>query len=202
MTRIKVCGLTRPQDVSLCLELEVDRLGFVFAPSPRQISLQQLDQLLEVGSFAWSAVLVDPTPQLVEELLARQCPILQFHGSEPAEMLEAYRGRARIVRALRISQPEHLEVEFPADEYLLDGARPGHGQPFDWAWLRSRRPNRPFYLAGGLHPDNVAEAISAVAPLGVDVSSGVEQSHGLKCPTRLREFVRRVRSTLRDGAAD
>lgn len=196
MTQIKVCGLTRPQDVRLCLELGVNRLGFVFAPSPRQITLEQLDQLLEVGRFDWSAVLVDPTPQLVEDLLARGCPILQFHGAEPAEMLQTYQGRARIVKALKISQPEHLDVDLPADEYLLDSARPGHGQPFDWAWLRSRRPNRPFYLAGGLSPENVAEAIASVAPLGVDVSSGVEQDHGRKCPVRLREFVRQVRLIL------
>ncbi|MBX3167086.1 MAG: phosphoribosylanthranilate isomerase [Candidatus Eremiobacteraeota bacterium] len=193
MTQIKVCGLTRPGDVDLCLELGVERLGFVFAPSPRQITLAQLDDLLERGPFFWSAVLVDPGAQLVEELLARGCPCLQFHGGESAEMLSAYRGRACLVKALRVAHPDHLKVDLPADEYLLDGARPGHGQPFDWSWVRERRPARPFFLAGGLTPDNVAEAIARVAPLGVDVSSGVEEAPGLKCQSRLRAFVKRVR---------
>lgn len=173
----------------------VDRLGFVFAPSPRQISLSQLDSLLQRGPFFWSAVLVDAETSFIEELLARGCPCLQFHGSESAKVLETYRGRAQVVKALRISQPEDLEADLPADEYLLDGARPGHGQPFQWSWLQQRRPRLPFFLAGGLHPDNVAEAIREVAPQGVDVSSGVEEAHGVKCPKRLREFVRRVRES-------
>lgn len=165
----------------------------MFAPSPRQISLSQLDSLLQRGRFFWSAVLVDAETSFIEELLARGCPCLQFHGSESAQVLETYRGRAQVVKALRISQPEDLEADLPADEYLLDGARPGHGQPFQWSWLKQRRPCLPFFLAGGLHPDNVAEAIREVAPQGVDVSSGVEEAQGVKCPKRLREFVRRVR---------
>lgn len=198
MTQIKVCGLTRAEDVDLCLELGVQRLGFVFAPSPRQITLPQLDRLLEVGPFFWSAVLVDPAPQLLEELLARECPCLQFHGAESADVLESYRGRSRIVKALRIERPDQLAVDLPADEYLLDGARPGHGQPFEWSWLREKRPARPFFLAGGLTPENVAEAIASVAPLGVDVSSGVEEAPGLKSESRLRAFVRATRGADAD----
>lgn len=201
MTEIKVCGLTRPGDVDLCLELGVQRLGFVFAPSPRKISLTQLDSLLRRGPFFWSAVLVDPAPQLVEELLARGCPCLQFHGNEGAAMLSAYRGRAHLVKALRVAHPDHLQVDLPVDEYLLDGARPGHGQVFEWSWVRDRRPARPFFLAGGLTPENVAEAIACVAPLGVDVSSGVEEAPGLKSESRLRAFVREVLST-RGASAD
>ena len=200
MTQIKVCGLTRPGDVDLCLQLGVHRLGFVLAPSPRQITLAQLDLLLRRGPFFWSAVLVDPSPQLVEELLARECPCLQFHGAEQADLLESYRGKSRIVKALRISHPDHLAVELPADEYLLDGARPGHGQPFEWTWVRDRRPARPFFLAGGLTPENVAEAIACVAPLGVDVSSGVEEAPGHKSEARLKSFVRNVLATRGAGA--
>ncbi|MBS2039521.1 phosphoribosylanthranilate isomerase [bacterium] len=194
MVEIKVCGLTRPADIELCLELGVNRLGFVLAPSSRRLDLQQLDRLIQSSSFFWSAVLVDPQPALVEELLDRGCPCLQFHGQESDQFLRAYAGRARIVKALRVSQPDHLKVDLAADEYLLDGARPGHGQPFEWAWLHQHRPPRPFYLAGGLNPDNVAQAIATVRPLGVDVSSGVEESAGQKCPRLLRRFVEAVRS--------
>ena len=95
---------------------------------------------------------------------------------------------------MRISQPAHLEEQFPVDEYLLDGARPGHGQPFEWNWLSQRRPDRPFFLAGGLHADNVAQAIRQLSPLGVDVSSGVEASPGCKDEAELRRFVEQVRA--------
>lgn len=195
MVQVKVCGLTRPRDVELCLELEVDRIGFVFAPSPRQIDLQQLDALLAMGRFFWSAVLVDAQPQLVQALLERDCPCLQFHGAESSEQMQLYQGRALLVKALRVGHPDHLRVDYPVDEYLLDGARPGQGLPFDWAWLAQHRPRRPFYLAGGLTPENVAVAIEQVRPLGVDVSSGVEASPGHKCEQKLRRFVAQVRAS-------
>jgi len=180
--------------VELCLELGVDRLGFVLAPSSRQIDLQQLDALLALGPFFWSAVLVDAQPHLVQALLERGCPCLQFHGSESVEQLQGYRGRAHLVKALRVGHPDHLQADYPVDEYLLDGARPGHGLPFEWGWLSQHSPNRPFYLAGGLTPENVAEAIARVAPLGVDVSSGVEEAPGHKCEHKLRRFVANVRA--------
>ena len=181
--------------MELCLELGVDRLGFVFAPSSRQINFQQLDSLLDLGSFFWSAVLVDAQPQVVQALLERGCSCLQFHGAESAEQVRIYQGRAHLVKALRIGHPEHLRVDYPVDEYLLDGARPGHGLPFDWNWLSQHRPQRPFYLAGGLVPENVAEAIARVAPLGVDVSSGVEEAPGHKCEHKLRRFMANVRAS-------
>ena len=193
MVQLKVCGLTRPADVELCLQLGVDRLGFVLAPSPRRLELSDLDRLLSLGPFFWSAVLVDPERWLVEELLARDCPCLQFHGAEDDQLLRLYAGRARIVKALRVSCPEDLEAQVAADEYLLDGPRPGQGQVFDWDWVQRRRPPRPFFLAGGLNPGNVVQAIHVTRPLGVDVSSGVEQAPGVKCPALLRRFVAAVR---------
>ena len=192
--QIKVCGLTRQQDVDRCLELGVDRLGFVLAPSPRQLSLTQLDSLLPPPPGMWSAVLVNPDLRLVEELLNRGCPCLQFHGQETPEFIQRFAGRARLVKALRVTSAEQLQVEFPVDEYLLDGARPGHGETFQWRWLQRQRPVRPFFLAGGLHPDNVAEAIAQTRPMGVDVSSGVEQRAGLKDYRKLERFVTAVRS--------
>jgi len=185
--------LTRPRDLELCLELGVERLGFVFAPSPRQLTLEQLDAMLRLGSFFWSAVLVDAQPALIDALLERGCPCLQFHGQETSRDLAPYRGRAHLVKALRVSHPDHLRPDYPVDEYLLDGARPGYGQPFEWSWLRQHRPARPFYLAGGLTPENVAQAIAEVAPLGVDVSSGVEEAPGHKCADKLRRFVSNAR---------
>ena len=173
----------------------MDRLGFVLAPSPRQLSLEQLDQLLPL-SVCWSAVLVDPSPGLVEELLARGCPCLQFHGQESPDFCAQFRGRARLVKALRISSPDQLQVDYPVDEYLLDGPRPGQGQTFQWNWVLGQPFKRPYFLAGGLHPGNVEEAIRQTRPLGVDVSSGVEERPGCKDPQKLRDFVGRVRALV------
>lgn len=192
MIQIKVCGLTRRTDVELCLELGVDRLGFVLAPSPRQVEVEQLAALLPPAAF-WSAVLVDPAPQQVEQLLDLGCPCLQFHGQESPEFCARYQGRARIVKALRLVRPEQLTLDYPVDEYLLDGPSPGQGLAFDWGWLRDSRPNRPFFVAGGLKPENVRQAIVAASPLGVDVSSGVELSPGVKDAMALRRFVAEVR---------
>lgn len=193
MPQIKVCGLTRSSDVELCLELGVDRLGFVLAPSRRQLDLQALDRLLPIPG-CWTAVLVDPRPELIEELLERGCPSLQFHGSESAEFCSRYQGRARLVKAWRVGGPDFLIPDYPVDEVLLDGAQPGSGQAFDWSWLQGRKPKLPLFLAGGLTPDNVALAWQQVHPDGFDVSSGVEASPGCKDPVRLRRFVRAVRS--------
>jgi phosphoribosylanthranilate isomerase len=198
LTQIKVCGLTRRFDVDLCLELNVDRLGFVLAPSPRQLGLAQLDSLLPPSGCCWSAVLVNPDRRLVEDLLDRGCPILQFHGHESPEFCAQFRGRALLVKALRISSPEQLLQDFPVDEYLFDGPRPGQGQPFPWNWLGVYRPNRPYFLAGGLQSQNVEQAIRQACPRGVDVSSGVEQQPGVKDAQKLRDFVTSVRDA---GAA-
>lgn len=167
----------------------------MLAPSPRQLSLEQLDRLLPL-SGCWSAVLVDPSPGLVEDLLARGCPCLQFHGQETPDFCQQFRGRARLVKALRISSPDQLHVDYPVDEYLLDGPRPGQGQTFQWSWVHGQPVNRPFFLAGGLHPGNVEEAIRQTCPLGVDVSSGVEERPGCKDPQKLRDFVGRVRALV------
>lgn len=151
--------------------------------------------MLKVGSFYWSAVVVNPESSLIEELLARNCPCLQFHGSEDLHLLAAYRHRARIVKALRLDHPRDLQIELPVDEYLLDGVRPGCGQSFDWSWAQQYRPSLPFFLAGGLTPENVALAISVARPDGVDVSSGIELSPGVKCSEKLARFVTAVRQS-------
>lgn len=197
MTEIKVCGITRTQDLQWCLDLAVTRVGFVLAPSPRQLTLSQLDVLLRAlpTGFPWVAVLVDPTPELVQQLLDRQCPVLQMHGQESAEFCGRWRSQARVVKALRLSSATDLQRcgLYDVDEFLLDGPRPGHGQVFDWKWIDQGRPQQDFYLAGGLDSDNVQEAILQVGPRGVDVSSGVEERPGVKDFLKLKAFVERAR---------
>lgn len=197
MIRIKVCGLTRPQDVEACLELGIDRLGFVLAPSPRRLELSQLELLLKriPAGTHWSAVVVDADEALLQALLERGCSSLQFHGQESAEHCLRWSQRAHLVKAFSVRQPGDLEPvqAWPAQEVLLDGPRPGAGQPFDWSWLH-RSLSRPYWLAGGLNPDNVEAALQSARPLGVDVSSGVEQAPGCKDRGRLRRFVEKVRA--------
>lgn len=198
LTEIKVCGITRTQDLERCLDLGVTRVGFVLAPSPRQLTMGQLDTLLEVlpPAFPWVAVLVDPTPELIQQLLDRQCPVLQMHGQESAEFCARWRGRARVVKALRLASATDLQrcQDYDVDEFLLDGPRPGHGQVFDWTWIDQGRPQQDFYLAGGLDSSNVQPAILQVRPRGVDVSSGVEERPGVKDFSKLKAFVERARN--------
>lgn len=181
------------------MELAVDRLGFVLAPSTRQLTLSRLDELLrEVPpSLNWVAVLVDPTESLIEALLERGCRTLQFHGAESPEFCRRFLDRACVVKAFRLRSASDLERLLPyrscVHELLLDGASPGAGQPFSWDWLQ-QRPPLPFYLAGGLCAENVEQAVRQLRPEGVDVSSGVESQPGHKDPDRLRRFVERTRS--------
>jgi phosphoribosylanthranilate isomerase len=197
LIQVKVCGLTRPQDVASCLEFGVDRLGFVLAPSPRQVSLSQLDELLKLlpPGCHWSAVLVNADEGLLQALLERGCGSVQFHGDESAEWCRRWSTQTHIVKAFSIGSAHDLaRIEsWPTQEVLLDGPRPGSGQPFSWQWLQPP-PGRPFWLAGGLNPDNVEAALRVVRPLGVDVSSGVESAPSCKCRDRLQRFVERVRA--------
>lgn len=199
MTQIKICGLTRREDVAFCIEQKVDRIGFVLAPSPRRLQVEELDDLLGgiPAGFPWVAVLVDPEPSLVEEALRRGCRHLQFHGAEPPAWCAAWRPRAHVIKALRLETAADLlplqSYRDSVDEFLLDGPRPGAGTTFNWTWLADRPP-LPFFLAGGLAPDNVAQAVRQVRPDGVDVSSGVEHQPGRKDCDKIRLFVERTRS--------
>ncbi len=200
-TRIKICGITRPQDAVLACELGADALGLVFYPgSPRCVGVAQAQAVLGAKPPFVTAVglFLDPRADQLQEVLA-QVPLdlLQFHGDESAGDCERY-GRPYIkavpmggqadVQAYAASHPR-------ARALLLDshgvGQAGGTGSAFDWSrWPKSL--DRPLILAGGLHPGNVAEAIVRLRPHAVDVSSGVESAPGLKDPHRLAEFFKEV----------
>jgi phosphoribosylanthranilate isomerase len=184
--------------VQLCLELGVERLGFVLAPSKRRVELSQLEELAP-SAGGWTAVLVDPGDQLVEAVLGLGCGWLQFHGQESPADCARWRGRARVVKALKLDHRSRLEAVSAyadaVDELLFDAPQPGQGQTFDWSWLAAQTFPLPFFLAGGLHADNVERAIRLTRPAGVDVSSGVEAAPGLKCEHKLRRFVERTRQS-------
>ncbi|MEW6277254.1 MAG: phosphoribosylanthranilate isomerase [Candidatus Eremiobacterota bacterium] len=193
--RAKICGLTRSEDVRAAVAAGCWAVGFVLARSPRRVSPEELAVLAAVASPAVRvAVLVDPSEGLVRSAL-EAADMVQLHGSEPPDFCALFPGR--IIKAFRV--PDDLS-EVPRytgciERVLLDGVVPGSGRPFDWSLLRGWTSPVPAILAGGLQPDNVAEAIRIVRPWGVDASSALESEPGRKDPDRIRAFLDAVRAS-------
>lgn len=202
MTRIKICGLTRQQDVEAAIAAGADALGFVFyAKSPRNIALERSVELIgAVSPFVTTVGLfVDPTVAWVQEVL-RQVPldILQFHGDESPQFCAQF--DRPYLKAIRVRPGVDL-VECAtryadAQGLLLDayveGVQGGTGELFDWA-LIPRQLSLPVILSGGLHAGNVAAAMRAVRPYAVDVSSGVEATKGIKDAAKIAAFIKEVK---------
>lgn len=195
--RVKVCGITNREDALVAIEAGAHALGFVFAPSPRQVSPEAAAEIIAaLPPFVQTVgVVVD---QDVDGILAR-CPLdaVQFHGDEPPHALERVSGVRRI-KAFRVAESADLEplasYAGVSDAVLLDARVPGlaggTGQTFPWHLAReARRFGRPIILAGGLTAENVRAAIAASCPDAVDVSSQVEREPGRKDPERVRRFV-------------
>jgi phosphoribosylanthranilate isomerase len=201
-TRVKICGLTRPDDAQAAAAAGADAIGLVFyAKSPRAVDIAQARAVLAaLPPFVTSVGLfVDAPAALVAEVL-RMVPLdlLQFHGDEPPEHCAAF-GRPW-VKAVRVRPG--LDLAGEAGRYagaralLLDAYSPGipggTGEAFDWALIPpALRPR--IILAGGLTPDNVADAIGRVRPYAVDVSGGVEAARGIKDHAKLDAFMQGVR---------
>lgn len=197
MTRIKLCGLTRPEDIRAANELGPDCVGFVFAPRSRRYVTPQraaeLKQALDPRIRA-VGVFVNETAQAVAAFLnGGIIDIAQLHGSEDEEYIQRLRaltGRP-LIRAFRIETERDIARagRSGADYILLDSGS-GSGGSFDWK-LAQNFP-RPYFLAGGLNPDNVKNALRRLAPYGVDVSSGIE-TDGIKDKRKMAAFVAAVR---------
>jgi phosphoribosylanthranilate isomerase len=201
--KVKICGITSVSDAAAAVDAGADAVGLMFCPtSPRLISLDTAQAIarqlpsfvLRVGVFA------APAP---EDVLCamRQCGLnlLQFHGQETPEFCRQF--GMMTMKAFRIRDAQSLlEIqEFSTDAVLLDSFTPGKaggtGETFNWALaVEAAKFGKPIFLAGGLTPENVAEAVRMVRPFGVDVSSGVEQSPGKKDPKKMRDFIAAVRS--------
>jgi len=199
--KIKICGLTRAEDVEAAIKAGADVVGFVFTASPRRISIDTAKRLsgyvprgvLSVGLF------LDQDRSEIEQVVsAVPLDILQFHGCETEQECSVF--NMPWLKAVAMENAESLkqaERDFPgASGLLLDshskGERGGSGKLFDWSL--SRPVDKPVWLAGGLNPDNVGEAINSVRPYAVDVSSGVETQPGIKAAARMNAFVQAVRT--------
>lgn len=205
MIRVKICGLTRADEALAAARAGADAIGLVFHPaSPRAVSVTVARQLVDaLPPFVSSVGLfVDADPAVVEDTL-RRCPLdlLQFHGDESPAYCRAF-GRPYL-KAIRVRADMDVAAEmarYPdARGILLDAfvaaAPGGTGQRFDWT-LIPREAQVPIILAGGLSPDNVAEAVRQVRPYAVDVSSGVENAPGRKDPDLVRRFIEHSRRAL------
>jgi phosphoribosylanthranilate isomerase len=201
--RIKICGITNLPDALTAAEAGADALGFMFfeqskrfvkAHTVAEIARELPPAVLRVGVF------VDANEDDVRSAI-EQCGLtaVQFHGSETPDFCARF--AVPVVKAFRIADHASLEPlpSFATSAWLLDSAVPGHrggtGEKFDWTLAReATKLGRPVILAGGLSPENVAQAVREVRPYGVDVSSGVESAPGRKDEGRLRLFIRAARA--------
>ncbi len=208
-TRIKMCGMTRCEDVIAACQAGADAIGMIFyPPSPRNVTLDQAKLISESVSLMTDRVVlfVDPDPGYVREVLAEtNADIIQFHGKETLDFCQQF--DRRFIKALRVKQASDIIRELDAfqsaDAILLDayvkGVPGGTGKTFDWDIIPEHLASRVM-LAGGLNPENVAQAIAQVRPFAVDVSGGLEQEPGKKDHNKIWAFSHAVRHA--DGAVN
>lgn len=196
---VKICGITNEDDALFAVAMGADAVGFVFAPSTRQVAASQVyditrrlpPEILTVGIFR------DEHPDLVIDTIDRAgLKAAQLHGHETPGMVADVAARVRwVIKAVVPGTPDAARADqFNTDLILVDAPNPGSGKVFDWT-LFNDLPEGPRYIvAGGLTPDNVGEAVSRLAPWGVDVSSGVERTPGRKDALKVKSFVERARA--------
>lgn len=197
MTKIKLCGLSRLEDIEAANRLQPDYVGFVFWPESRRAVTPAQAARLKAAldpSIRAVGVFVNEDPETVAQLLAAGIiDLAQLHGRESPAYLRLLAGFTSrpFIQAFRVKGPADMDraEKSTADHLLLD-AGAGEGKVFDWSLLRGFP--RPYLLAGGLTPENVGEAIDALHPWGVDVSSGIE-TNGTKDPEKMNAFIAAVR---------
>jgi len=194
---VKLCGMNSESAVAAALEAGADALGFVFAPSVRRVSPAEAARLAAParGRTCCVAVMLHPNPAEIVDVMRDFAPdALQTDLADEALLSpEAKRIWWPVLRSGRA-----LPTPLP-DRVLFEGPVSGAGEAADWTMARSLAPMTQLILAGGLHSGNVATAIRAVQPFGVDVSSGIESSPGRKCATRIHEFVRAARAAAAEN---
>lgn len=213
MTKIKICGLTRKEDIAYVNELLPDYVGFVFAKSKRQVTLEKAKGLADLldRRIKTVGIFVNEDVKKVRSTAEYlKLNILQFHGSEDEHYIKEF-GDFSIWKSLSIeAQKKNLLPEdqnsyqqklniiekYDIDGILLDsstiGAAGGTGVSFDWSIVKKIKACKPLILAGGLKVENIQKAIEIAEPYVVDVSSGVEE-HGVKNFNKINEFIKRVR---------
>jgi phosphoribosylanthranilate isomerase len=203
---VKICGITNEEDALLAVAMGADAVGFVFAPSPRQVTVGTVRDICRRLPFGVMTVGVfrDQAPdQVIDTVLAAGLHAVQLHGHETPNEAKAIRQKAQaLIVAFPAGSPSIDRFDdYQADALMIDAANPGAGEVFDWALADGIPSNRRLILAGGLTPGNVTEAIETVRPWGVDVSSGVESEPGIKDARRVLAFIRRSRAAFEEVEA-
>ena len=198
---VKICGLTTLEALDAALQSGADAVGFVFAASVRQLLPAQAAMLARAarGKAALIAVTLHPTQQQIDEIIRVFRPdVLQSDFSDFEHLsLPQTLTRLPVFRAQPGAAPDHAYSRYPS-RLLFEGARSGSGEVSDWQAAAQWAQVRELVLAGGLHADNVAGAIAAVHPFGVDVSSGVEDAPGRKSPAKIAQFIAGARSAWKE----
>ena len=202
-TQVKICGVTSVADALAAAGAGADMIGLMFYDgSPRHVTLAQAAEIaralppfvLKVGVF------VNPDEaQVMEAIAACGLNLLQFHGDEPSDFCTQF--GVMSLKALRVRDSESLQTlaNFHTDAFLLDayskGGLGGTGEKFNWDLaVAAQKLGKPIFLAGGLTPENVADAVKQVRPFAVDVSSGVESAPGKKDAAKVRAFIQAAKA--------
>ena len=206
--RVKICGIRRVEDARAVAEAGADALGLVFyGPSPRALDPETAQRIAaEAGPFLTTvALFVNPAVEEVEKVLRQVKPhLLQFHGDEPPDFCARF--DRPYLKAIRVRQETDIATAVEGFEsaagFIFDAWHKdlfgGTGQTFDWTKIRGFNKGK-VVLAGGLTAENVAEAVTATRPYGVDVSGGVEQSPGVKDAAKIVRFVEHARKAAHEA---
>ena len=195
MTKVKICGLSNIEAVETAVSAGADYIGFVFAPSKRQVTLEQAAELTKIipTNVKKVGVFVSPSrAELLEAVDKVGLDFVQVHGQVVDKLFENL--PCGSIQAVQVDGDGHVPNS-QADYLLFDAPVAGSGQTFDWGRLDMTELAQPFFIAGGLNEDNVARAIQHFSPFAVDVSSGVE-TDGQKDHEKIRRFIERVKNGI------
>ena len=193
--KVKFCGLFRDEDIGYVNELNPDYIGFVFAKSKRQVTVEKASYLKGKlnSNIKVVGVFVNEDNEKIINLLSEGIiDIAQLHGDEKEEDIKIIKEKSKkeVIKAIKVSCPEDIEIwkNSCADYLLLDNGQ-GTGKTFNWNNIKNL--NRPFFLAGGLAISNIREAIEKISPMAIDISSGIE-SNGIKDYMKMKEVMKIV----------
>ena len=195
MTKVKICGLSTQGAVEAAVSAGADYIGFVFAPSKRQVTVEQAAELAKFipSHIQKVGVFVSPSrAELLEAIDKVGLDLVQVHGRVADDLFENL--PCASIQAVQVDGDGHVPNS-QADYLLFDAPVAGSGQTFDWGQLDTTELSQPFFIAGGLNEDNVEEAIQHFTPYAVDVSSGVE-TNGQKDHEKIRRFIERVKNGI------
>ena len=195
MTKVKICGLSNIEAVKTAVSAGADYIGFVFAPSKRQVTLEQAAELAKFipSHIQKVGVFVSPSrAELLEAVDKVGLDFVQVHGQVVDKLFENL--PCGSIQAVQVDEGGHVPNS-QADYLLFDAPVAGSGQTFDWGQLDTTELAQPFFIAGGLNEDNVARAIQHFSPYAVDVSSGVE-TDGQKNHEKIRRFIERAKNGI------